>query len=127
MFQRVAKVGTDKVFHVTGYFHSAMTNLCRSCEEVAGKFCIHIHHPPNIVQSTILAMRAKESAAAVQRGMTLLGMFYGSYFFVGFVYPIWKGERLTDKLARDAGIEKDPNNCDCQSYYDKENSGSKTT
>jgi len=50
------------------------------------------------------------SNPVVRRGMLLLGSFYGTYFGIGFLYPVVAEEKLTATLSRTMGVEVDPKN-----------------
>ena len=55
----------------------------------------------------------------VERGMQLLGAYFGTYFAVGVVYPFATGESVLETLSQKVGWKpKGAPKMDCQSYYD---------
>jgi hypothetical protein len=56
----------------------------------------------------------------VERGMRLLGAYFGAYIAVGFIYPIAVGESVLETASQRLGWkEKGQPKMDCASYHDQ--------
>lgn len=54
----------------------------------------------------------------VERGMRILGAYFGTYIAVGFVYPLVVGESVFETASKKIGWKEEGQpNMDCQTYY----------
>ena len=61
----------------------------------------------------------QQTAAATERAMKWLGVYFGAYFGVGFGYPLFYGESIFETFSKQMGWKKEGDaKIDCQSYYD---------